>query len=277
MLNTILEVFSVALSELKPSYAIAPLAMMALAQGIPALINLGKAASQKHQANKLAKTQRPIYDVPEAVKQAVQSARMQAAKTQLPGQNLMEQKLGQNTSNAIAELKNVSNNPNDLATNIQRIYQGQLGQQNNLNIAGAQNYQDNQGMLRGQLGQLGGYEDKAFMMNKMQPYMNDKAAEAALREGSFRNLSAAGTNIASGISGYGNMQYNQQMLDKLMANQGGNTGNTGSVGSTGVPNNTATGMVGGLNGINPDIQTPADATDPQELWKKMLIFKNFKG
>lgn len=209
---------------------------MLASQAIPAIAKFAKAGHQANQAKKLAKTERPKYDIPEAVKQAVASARLQAGNTQLPGQNLAEQKLGQNTSNAIAELKNVSNNPNDLATNVARLYQGQMGQQNNLNIAAAQNFNDNQGMLRDQLGMLGQYQDKEWDINKFQPYKNNMAASSALREGAYRNAMSGVTDVASGLSGYGNMQFQQTQLDKLIA-----------AGKT--PTNTGTGITGALNGL----------------------------
>lgn len=197
-----------------------------------------KAYRQNKQAKQLANTKRPEMDVPPAVKEAVQSARLQAANSQLPGQSLMEQKLQSGTSNAIADLKNVSNNPNDLATNVARVYAGQQGQQNNLNIAGAQNYNLNQSMLRGQLGNLGGWQQAAWDYNKNQPYQNDKAAESALREGGFRNVVAGAGNVAQGLGQSAALMYAMRQMRKANEPE-----------DNSIRQNSGNGFIGAVNGM----------------------------
>lgn len=172
-----------------------------------------KAYRQNDQAKKLSKTGRPEYEIPPAVREAVNLARLQAANSKLPGQNLMEQKLDNTTSRGLAELKNVSTNPSQLAANAAKLYSYQQDAQNNLNIAGAQNYNNNQAMLRGQLGQLGQYQDKQWDYNKFQPYVNDMAASSALREGAFRNATAAGINTATGIGNLAALRYAQNQMN----------------------------------------------------------------
>ncbi len=83
-----------------------------------------------------------------------------------------------------------------------------------MGIAGAQNYNNNQAMLRGQLGQLGGFQQYGFDYNKNQPYQANVGAQSALREGSFRNLSAAGQDLGAIGSGYGTYLMMQQLLNK---------------------------------------------------------------
>lgn len=193
-----------------------PLALMLAAQAIPTAINLGKSIVQGKQAKKLAETPRPEFSIPQGVIDAVNNAKYVASMRELPGQNLMEGRIGQNLSRGIADLKNVASSPAELSTNIARMYSGSNNAINDIGLAAGQNWLNNQAGLRQALGQLGQYQDKQWQINKFQPYQNNMAASAALREGSFRNLSAAGQNLASGISGYANMKYQQDMLDEML-------------------------------------------------------------
>lgn len=176
---------------------------------IPAAIGLGKAGVQAYQARQFAKAKRPEYEIPEATTGALNSAKYQASQTQLPGQTQMQQNLDMNTSRGIASLQDVSSSGAGLSSNIASLYRGNVAGQNQLGIAGAQNWNNNQGILRAALSQYGGYQDKAWDINKFQPYLAKKGAESALREGSFRNLAAAGTDIARAGAGYAMMKNGQ--------------------------------------------------------------------
>ena len=203
-----------------------PLTMMLLAQAIPTGINLVKAGVQGAKANKLSKTERPNYKIPEAVQQQLNQSRYLASMRELPGQNIMEGRIGENIGKGVSELKSVSANPADLASNVAKMYSSGNNSINDIGLQAGQQWLNNQSLLNQNLGAMGQYQDKQFDINEMQPYKNDMAASAALREGAFRNLSSAGQNIASGVGGYANMMYQQDMLDKLMA---GSSGGLGSV------------------------------------------------
>jgi hypothetical protein len=183
--------------------------MMLLSQLVPTGINLAKAGVQGYKANQLSKTGRPQYNIPQGVLDSVNQSRYLASMKELPGQNLMENKLGQNASKGINELKNVSANGADLASNVARIYAGQNDAVNNLGIQAGQNWLNQQGQLNNNLQNLGVYQEKAWDYNQNQPYQAAKAAESALREGAFRNLTSAGINIASGLGGAAMMKYQQ--------------------------------------------------------------------
>lgn len=196
-----------------------PVTMMLLAQAIPAGLQLAKSYKQSQQAKELEKMGRPQYEIPEAVQQQVNQARYLASMRELPGQNLMEAKLGQTTAKGIAQMQNAAANPADLASNIARLYGAQNEGIQNIGLKAGQNWLGQQGQLSNALRMMGQYQDKKWDYNQKQPYEEAKAAEAALREASYRNLAAASTGIASGISGAANMQYQQENLDKILAAQ----------------------------------------------------------
>lgn len=81
------------------------LALALAAQAIPTAINLGKSFVQGQQAKKLSQTPRPKYSIPQGLQDAVQQARYIAGMRELPGQNLMEQRLGANLGTGVSELK----------------------------------------------------------------------------------------------------------------------------------------------------------------------------
>lgn len=193
-----------------------PLSIMILSSLIPAGINAIKSGVQKHQQNKLARqdnAKRPQYTIPAAVLQATNNAKYQASQTQLPGQGLIQQQINQQGAGALSNLKDASNNGAALGSNIAKIYRTGVDAENQLGIAGANNYNNNQAMLRAQLGQLGNYQQYGFDYNQNQPYQANVGAQSALREGSFRNLSAAGNDIGAVGSGYANYLMMQQLAN----------------------------------------------------------------
>ncbi len=189
-----------------------PITMMALSQLIPMGVKLGKSAIQGNQAKKLAETPRPEYQIPEEVMQSLNQAKILASMRELPGQNLMEDKIGQNISKGVSELERVSSNPSQLSSNVAKMFMGGNDQLNNIGVQAAQQWLQNQGMLGNALNNVGTFRDKEFDYNKNQPYQNNMAAAAALREGSFRNFNEGMEDMSSAIGGYANMKYYQDML-----------------------------------------------------------------
>lgn len=268
-MTPILETLTTIIPQVK--YGIAPLAIMAAAQGIPFLINTVKGISQAHKAKKLAETPRPEYQIPDALLKSVNNAKFISSMRELPGQNLMEGRVGQNLSRGIQDLKDVSSSPAELAANVSRMYSGSNDAINNIGMAAGQNWLNNQAGFRQALNQLAGAQDRQWQINKFDPYANDMAASAALREGAFRNISAAGQNIASGLSGYGNMKFMENLYgggdnsigsgtSSKTFDSGGNAG--------GAPNlslGEAIGSANNMNGPNPN-----GGLDINEMMKYIL-------
>jgi hypothetical protein len=227
---------------------------MALSQLIPMGVKAIKGVQQGAQAKKLANTPRPQYQIPQEVLQSLNQAKYMASMTELPGQNLMESKIGQNVSKGISELERVSSNPADLASNVSRMYLGANDQINNIGVQAAQQWLQNQGMLGNKLENMGAYRDKEFQLNQMDPYQNNMAAASALREGSFRNLNAAGEDMSSALGGYANMKYYEDMLGNLN-----------------MPKQQAFNIAGGKADISNRINTGGIKSVPEGNYKPNLI------
>jgi hypothetical protein len=198
-----------------------PITMALLAQLVPAGFDLAKSAVQKGQLNQFAKVERPKYNIPQGVLDAVNQSKYLASMRELPGQNLMEARLGQNTAKGIAEMRNVAANPADLASNVAKLYGSQNDAMNNIGIQAGQNWMGQQGRLNQVLQNLGHYQDKQFEYNQNQPYQAAKAAESALRQASYENLysgiNTIGSAAAGGISAYDE----QKKLNELKAKKDG--------------------------------------------------------
>jgi hypothetical protein len=198
-----------------------PITMMLLAQLIPAGLNLGKAAVQKHQANQFAKVERPKYNIPQGVLDAVNQSKYLASMRELPGQNIMEGRLGQNTAKGIAEMRNVAANPADLASNVAKLYASQNQGLQDIGMKAGQNWLGQQGQLNQALSRLGNYQDRQFEYNQNQPYQAAKGAESALRQASYENLYSGLSDIGSTVAG-GMSAYDQQtQLNELKAKRDG--------------------------------------------------------
>jgi len=186
------------------------------AQGIPIALDLIKAAKQKNQLDQFANVQRPKYNIPQGVLDAVNQSKYLASMRELPGQNLMEARLGQNTAKGIAEMRNVAANPADLASNIAKLYGAQNDAMNNIGIQASQSWMGQQGRLNQVLQNLGHFQDKSWDYNQNQPYQAAKGAESALRQASYENLYSGLSGIGSTVAGGLSVAEQQKALNKLL-------------------------------------------------------------
>lgn len=191
------------------------------AQGIPVAIDLIKAAKQKSQLDQFSQVKRPQYKIPQGVLDAVNQSKYLAGMRELPGQNLMEARLGQNTSKGIAEMKNVAANPADLASNIAKLYASQNQGLQDIGMRAGQNWQNQQGQLAQMLQTLGHYQDKQFDYNENQPYQAAKGAESALRQASFENVYAGLSGLGNTAAGGMSVIDQQAALNALLKKSGG--------------------------------------------------------
>lgn len=203
-------IFPVLQQKSQTIFAIAP-ALLAL---IPSLIQAGQGVAQSIRANKIAKSnQRPSYTatpykIPDEIKEYV--ARTKAMmNTRLPGQNLMENKIDANTSNAIAAIQQSGNSSADIINSISGINGQQNDAYNNLGVQGATRYDALQGNVNNALLTSAQYKDRAydinsgnkqaeFEYNQNQPYQARAAAASAL-------TGAGQQNIYNGIQGASNI------------------------------------------------------------------------
>lgn len=154
---------------------------------------------QKAQADKLRKQfDQPMYAIPEGMQEAYGLAQSRAFDTSLPGQSLIEAGIdrGQAAANRaimesglsgaerLAAINAGAGNRMDANTQLAM----QMAQQQQQNLA---NYQNT-------LGQLAGYQEKQWQLNKQQPWMDAMEAANRLAEAGSQNI-MTGLKDLSGI------------------------------------------------------------------------------
>jgi hypothetical protein len=201
---------------------------LALLMSLPALFKTGTGIAQGIRAGQLGKTPRPEFEIPESATSSLDVAKRLASGRELPGQSIMEDKLRGSTAAGASEIKRVADSPVAAMGAISNLYKGEMEGMQNLDIASAQNYINNQKGLAGALDKYAGYEQQKFKYDKIDPYEAAMNASAMLKESSLQNIyggiQGVTSNLGTGMSG----QNSLGMLGK----SGGASGISGGVKST---------------------------------------------
>lgn len=145
---------------------------------------------QRRKAKReLAKLQRPTYEIPNEVMQNQKMAQ-QAANEGLPSEQYNQAMQGIQRQQSAA--LNAAGGRRGALMSLPGIQQQANDQTMNLNVKNAQAKMNNRQQLYGINSQVGGYRDKAFNLNKLEPYKEDKNY--------YMNLLAAGDqNLLGGV------------------------------------------------------------------------------
>jgi hypothetical protein len=172
-----------------------PLAVTMIPAGLQAIaggVQLAKGIKQRNE------NERPLYEIPPAVLQAIQNAKVGASSFEMAGQTGMEQNQDQILANTTGQITDTATSSAEALSALVRAGGQRMAAQNQIGIAAEQNYERNQDELRAALFNLGDYQDKAFELNEMQPYQDKAASASALIGGGMQNLFGA-ANTATGI------------------------------------------------------------------------------
>jgi len=163
----------------------------------PELMKIGSGISQKIKAKKLGKgLKRPEYKVPGSIREAVSNARIAAINPEFAGQRALESKLSASTSAGISRMKEASSSGTEILNAVSALQGKETEGIRDIGIAAEQAQAQDMANLNQSLSNQARFEDKAFDINKMDPFKEQAAAAAALKE-------AGAKNIYSGISGIG--------------------------------------------------------------------------
>lgn len=181
-----------------------PMTIMLASQVIPMLIKGGTSIAQNARAKSIEQSsQRPEYSVPGAVNEAVSSARMDFNDPNLYALSLAQENIGQNAAQALRAAKESGAGPNATIAAASAINTGMNDASRNLAISADQQRQQKLRTLLQALGNKGAYQDKAFFVNEMEPYMDNQLAARELRYASRGNLdSLMGDVVNAGANSY---------------------------------------------------------------------------
>jgi hypothetical protein len=92
------------------------------------------------------------YGAPDSAKKALSNAEYIASQTQLPGYDTIKSNIGENVAGGISQMERVADSPAALLSGITRLTSDANESLQGLGVAGANNWQQNQGVLRNELG-----------------------------------------------------------------------------------------------------------------------------
>lgn len=171
-----------------------PLTTSALLSAVPSALQTGAGLIQSIKANKLKKdNKQPVYERPGEIQRYTDIAQSRAASTKLAGQDRIEEKIGAAGANVRRAAADAADPMSYLQT-VSEVAGRESEQIADLGIAASQDKARREKEAQDALLLSAEYADKEFQINKLDPYLQGKAAESALRE-------SAGQNIIGGLTG----------------------------------------------------------------------------
>ena len=159
---------------------------------VPELFKAGLGIAQGIKAKQIAKnTVRPQYSAPNAFLEALSMAEMRALDPNLPGQGMIENKLGADLSNTIRGIQEMGGSSGERLAAMSAASDNKMNATLDLGVQAANNRLANERALQAALGRAADYQDRAWEWNKKQPYEDAVAKAAALNEGFNSNLYGA--------------------------------------------------------------------------------------
>jgi hypothetical protein len=170
--------------------------LSALMMGLSALVQLGTGVSQAIGGAKAGKEDRPMYEMPEEIKQLLGIAQQQAYGD-MPGYGQAVSNIEQQAATGFSRAENVAQSGSDLLGYVAASGVGQNRAMNDLAATNAAYRSQQQDALQDALRIVSGYRDKEFELNKLMPFQESQDASAVLREGGIQNMFGGLNSIAS--------------------------------------------------------------------------------
>lgn len=167
----------------------------ALISSVPSLVSYFTGRSQNKEANRLAKTPRPFYNIPKSIYENV-SMTKNLAGSEMAGSNYLRGRTDRVLSNAANQARMSGTNPASILGVISGAAGQAMDKEAELAYKNAAWKSDMTGKLMGANQTLAGFEDKAFDWNKKQPYLDAMAAASALKNSALHNKYNAVNELA---------------------------------------------------------------------------------
>lgn len=163
---------------------------------IPELILGGSQLMKSARINPV----RPEYEIPEAENRAIGLSKNLASETRLPGQSAIEGRLDESTANELATIERMGYGGASDINAASRAYGNQQDKETQLGVSAANMRLQNQRNYQQALDRYAMFQDKKWQLNKMDPYLRDAQAKAALYQAGMTNLTGGAKDIGGGIS-----------------------------------------------------------------------------
>lgn len=190
-----------------------------LLAGLPSLIQGGIGVAQYAKGNKDANNnERPNYNIPGEINEVERIARMLAGTNYLPGESLTRNAETEALAGGIKNAVGAAGSGVDALAAISGMVGHQSRSENQRAVARADRSDRMDIMLQQVLEKVATYKDKAWELNKLNPYMDKAASSSAM-------MGAGIQNAVGGLDGMASA-YLSSMLPKVYenANAGGASG-----------------------------------------------------
>lgn len=183
---------------------------------VPALTQMAMAAYQLRMARRFERQagERPVYERPPEVNQALQLARTRSMRTEAPGMNIAREMMRESGASAVNAARQAARTPGDLSRAAVGVAEGQMRGANQMAYQNAQFRDAAEGQYMGALNTAASYSDKEFELNQMAPYMQNMAASSAMRGAGMQNVMGGVNDLFGGASKFA-------MAKELQGNQMG--------------------------------------------------------
>lgn len=203
------------------------LALMALLSAGQGLLGVGQKVSAEVQRRK-AEREFQGYEIPSGVKSMMGLLQSAASQRELPGADITRQRMGATTAQGVEAAQRTARSPSDVLAALQGIYGKQMESEQNLSVAGAQQYYQNQMQLAQGLQTLGSYQTQKWQFNELYPYIQRMSAAGQSDAAGGANISGA---LNTGINLMGTqatLQHQERMFeDWKNSTLGGSAGGGG--------------------------------------------------
>lgn len=188
-----------------------PLPLLLAAAALPQLYKIGVGIHQLNKSKQFNRT-RPVYQTPENLKKLLNITKFESSVGGLPGQSRIERNIGQGQANSINAVQRSGSSPAAMMAAISGIDQNTKNTYGDLGVQGAQYRDQKQGDYQRALGMMVEDERQAFQWNQADPYLQDMAAKAALKNAGLGNIGTALDDFSSIGQGLAFNQPNRQTM-----------------------------------------------------------------
>ena len=171
-----------------------------------------KEAQSFYEENKFA--------IPEAAKAALGSAERQAAGVRLPAEDLRRAQIAQATAGGVGAAQQAATSSSDVLGVLSGLYGQQQTAEQELAISGAERFDRNQAMLRGELGRMSDLERERWQYNVLYPAQQMFGQAEALQSRGAQGIGAGIGAIGQAGAGFMQLQSAEAQNQAFMQQMG---------------------------------------------------------
>jgi len=190
--------------------------MMAIAQGVPALLQLGTGVGQFITGRKqLKELERPKYEIPLGYQAALGQAQSLASSQEMAGMSQAEMRMNQALALGVQQAQQTAGSSSEALGAITNMFANRMAQQTGLAGQAAQDYARRQAELTQQNLMMGQQQEKQQQYNVLQPYEEAAAAASAMGGAGMQNIMGGIQGAGGAIAGAYAQKGQFDMMEKM--------------------------------------------------------------